>query len=95
LTTTKDGRADDRRTLTPEQRAALKEFDQAVNAASEAEVLGLIVPSILGPDCGGGLRLRGCSRQQLRALTDLKKAYERELERAAAGARRGVMTQKR
>ena len=95
VTTKKDKRGDDRRGLTPEQMAALKEFDQAVNAASAAEVLGLIVPPVLGPRCGGGLRLRGCSRQQLQALMDLKKAYERELGRAAAGARRGILGRKR
>jgi hypothetical protein len=95
VTTTQDARADKRLGLKPEQMAALKEFDQAVNAASAAEVLGLIVPAVLGPRCGGGLRLRGCSREQLRALMDLKKGYERELGRAAVGARRGARREKR
>jgi hypothetical protein len=89
------GRAEDGGGLTPEQIAALKEFDRAVNAASGAEVLGLIVPEVLGSRCGGGLRLRGCSREQLQALMDLKKAYERELGRGAAGARRGFLGRKR
>jgi len=73
--------------VTPAQKAALKEFDRAVNGASEAEVLGLIVPAVLGPRYGGGLRLRGCSRRQLRALTDVKKAYERALKRAVDAMR--------
>jgi hypothetical protein len=84
--TRRDKRADDE-ALTPEQMAALKEFDRAVNAASEAEVLGLIVPAALGPRCGGGLRLRGCSRRQLRALLDLKRAHERALARDAHALR--------
>ena len=78
--TRRDKRADDE-ALTPEQMAALKGFDQAVNAASDKEVPDLIVPAVLGPRCGGGLRLRGCSRQQLQALMDLKKAHERALAR--------------
>jgi len=90
VTAKEDERAGGRVGLKPEQVAALKEFDRAVNAASEAEVPGLMVPAVLGPRCGGGLRLRGCSREQLRALMDLKKAYERELGRAAVGARRGA-----
>jgi hypothetical protein len=84
--TRRDKRADDE-ALTPEQMPALKEFDRAVNAATEAEVLGLIVPAVLGPRYGGGLRLRGCSRRQLPALMDLKKAYERALERDAHAVR--------
>jgi hypothetical protein len=84
--TRRDKRAD-REALTPEQVAALKEFDQAVNAASDKEVSGLIVPAVLGPRYGGGLRLRGCSRQQLQALMDLKKAHERALARHAHAVR--------
>jgi hypothetical protein len=84
--TRRDKRAADE-ALTPEQRAALKEFDQAVNAANGSEVLSLVVPAVLGPLCGGGLRLRGCSRRQLRALLDLKKAHERALARDAHAVR--------
>ena len=81
LTTRHDGRGDDRVALTPGQIAALREFDQAVNAASDTEVPGVMVPEVLGPRYGGGLRLRGCSRRQLRALMDLMKAHERALKR--------------
>jgi hypothetical protein len=84
--TRRDKRADDE-ALTPEQMAALKEFDQAVNATSDKEVPGLIVPAVLGPRYGGGLRLRGCSRQQLQALMDLKKAHERVLARDVRAVR--------
>jgi hypothetical protein len=79
--TRRDKCADDD-VLTPEQMAALKEFDRAVNAASATEVPGLIVPELLGPRHGGGLRLRGCSRRQLQALMDLMKAHERTLKPA-------------
>ena len=84
--TRRDKRADDE-ALTPEQMAALKEFDRAVNATKDPEVLSLVVPAVLGPRCGGGLRLRGCSRRQLRALMDLKKAHERALGRDAHAER--------
>jgi hypothetical protein len=84
--TRRDKRADDE-ALTPGQMAALKEFDQAVNAASDKQVPGLIVPAVLGPRYGGGLRLRGCSRRQLRALLDLQKAHERALARDVRAVR--------
>ena len=84
--TRRDKRGDDK-ALTPEQMAALKEFDRAVNAASDPEVLSLVGPAVLGPRCGGGLRLRGCSRRQLRALLDLKKAHERALARDVRAVR--------
>ena len=74
--------------LTPAQKAALKEFDRAVNGASEAEVLGLIVPAVLGPRYGGALRLRGCSRRQLRALMDLKKRTSHVAARLPVAAHR-------
>jgi hypothetical protein len=84
--TRRDERADDE-ALTPEQMAALKTFDRAVDAASDPEVLSLVVPAVLGSRCGGGPRLPGCSRRQLRVLLNLKKAHERALARDAHAVR--------
>ncbi len=73
--------------LTPEQMAALAEFDRAVRSASDADLPRVIVPAVLGPQCGGGLRLRGCSPAQRRALIRLKRAQERILGRDPEAAR--------
>ncbi len=74
-------------TITPEQMAALTEFDRAVRAATDDDLPRLIVPPVLGPQCGGGLRLRGCSLAQRRALLRLKKAQEQVLGRDPDAAR--------
>jgi hypothetical protein len=73
--------------LTPGQVAALAEFDRAINDAPGADVPNLVVPAVLGSRYGGGLRLRGCSRSQLRALLELKKAQEWTLGHDAHAAR--------
>ena len=85
--TTHRKRGDEYHALTREQVAALAGFDRAVNAASDVEVLSLIVPAVLGLRCGGGLRLRGCSPSQLMALLALKKAQEEALGHDAHAAR--------
>jgi hypothetical protein len=80
-------RKDEYEALTPEQVAALAEFDRAVNRASDAELPQLVVPPVLGPRYGGGLRLRGASALQLKALRDLHKAQERVLARSREAVR--------
>jgi hypothetical protein len=73
--------------LTPEQVTALAEFDRAVNRATEAELPRLVVPAVLGSRYGGGLRLRGASPLQLKALRDLHKEQERVLARSRQAVR--------
>ncbi len=73
--------------LTPEQAAALAEFDRSINAATDEERPRLMVPAVLGPRYGGGLRLQGLGRRQLRALRDLHRAQERALGRDPRAAR--------
>ncbi len=77
--------------LTPEQAAALAEFDRDINRATDAELPQLVVPAVLGSRYGGGLRLRGASRLQLRALRDLHKAQERVLARSREAVRAYLM----